>query len=492
MTNRNILIKNFKRFAGSDVFIFGLATLAERLLSFSIIPLLTKTLTQDLYVAWTQIIAVLGLLSPIALIGLPTAVVRFVSGKEDIAGSGRFFYESLLVVIFNWLLISSFLYIFELKFTKLIFGDIHLIQYQRLISFALLGEVLYELITAFLRAEGKIRKISAYFFIKYSIRVSILAFVLLVLDLELYMTIALNIFMQIALVLFMYYKDIYSIFGFSLSKQSIDWYDVFRVALPLVPYATVTWANIFINRYFLLHFLSVEDLGSYSLSYSLAATVALIHSVLGYILYPRMAKLWNVGNQSGVADELRRFVGIFVFFAIFAISLITIVSPQLVRIVSTPDYLSGRIVFFSLGVSFYLFGLYSLHIIVVIISDTSSTSLLVSMLIALFVNVISSWLLIPLIGIPGAAISMVISNLFLAIWSIIYCKKVVSYRFPMKQHLSGLVAVVMLYSLVALINSFTSLSDLHTVGITLALAVLVFSISDLLSPNSVLLYNMRR
>ena len=66
----------------NDTLFYGVAVLAERLIGLLIISLLTKTLSQEFYGIWTQMIVTTGLLSPIVLMGFYSAAVRFLE-KES-------------------------------------------------------------------------------------------------------------------------------------------------------------------------------------------------------------------------------------------------------------------------------------------------------------------------------------------------------------------------------------------------------------------------
>ena len=48
-----------------------------------IIPILTKTLGADAYGIWSVIIVTISLLSPMALLGLTSAMIRFLAAEKD-------------------------------------------------------------------------------------------------------------------------------------------------------------------------------------------------------------------------------------------------------------------------------------------------------------------------------------------------------------------------------------------------------------------------
>jgi O-antigen/teichoic acid export membrane protein len=68
------MIKNKFR---SDTTVYALSQIVERLLSFFLLPLLTKEITIEEYGIWSQLILIIGVSTPILLLGLQTALVRF-------------------------------------------------------------------------------------------------------------------------------------------------------------------------------------------------------------------------------------------------------------------------------------------------------------------------------------------------------------------------------------------------------------------------------
>ena len=56
---------------------YASARFAERLVSFFLLPILTKIVTKEEYAIWTQSILITGVLTPIILLKFETTVVKF-------------------------------------------------------------------------------------------------------------------------------------------------------------------------------------------------------------------------------------------------------------------------------------------------------------------------------------------------------------------------------------------------------------------------------
>ena len=79
-------MSEYKLFA-QRVGLVGITTLIVNLRGLILIPILTKTLGADAYGIWSIIMITISLLSPLALLGLTTAMIRFLAAeKEEIFG----------------------------------------------------------------------------------------------------------------------------------------------------------------------------------------------------------------------------------------------------------------------------------------------------------------------------------------------------------------------------------------------------------------------
>ena len=218
-----------------DVLFYGIAVIAERFVSFLIIPILTKNLSQEFYGVWTQIIVTVGLLSPVVLMGFSSAAVRFLAGEKDSQKiSSIFHWMSAIVLSISFLVIVIAL-LFGSTLSKVIFGNTHLYRFVYLFGFFLLADVSFELILSFLRAQKKIQTLSVYYFLKNAGRVIVLALGILLFHLNFLYTVTSLVALQLGLIIFMYVKDIFSKLGFNFYLKKVPWKKIICFSLPLVP-----------------------------------------------------------------------------------------------------------------------------------------------------------------------------------------------------------------------------------------------------------------
>jgi len=471
----------------NDTIFYGAATLVERFISFLIIPLLTKTLSQELYGVWTQIIVTSGLLLQIVLVGFHTAAVRFLSGAKNKQELSGIFHRMLAVVLLNSLIIIVFAFLFTPSLSKIMFASLRFSKFIPLSGFFLVGEALFELVSGFLRARKEIRLLSIYYLLKNAGRIVILAIAILVFHLNLFWAIALIVAFQLFLTIFIYAKKILRKIGLvSFSLQNIRWKKIILFSLPLVPYGFLIWGNNFVDRYFILHILSINDVSIYAVAYSLAAIGGIFYSILGFTLYPHLAKLWNDGDKIAAAEILRKVIKYYLFFVLPFIAVLTILSSPIIKIVSTAAYISNWQIIFWLSVGIGIFGFYQLNAYSILLANRTLLNLGVSA-VAVVANVIFNILLIPSMGILGAAIARFISNAVLAFWITKVGKKYLPYSFPLSTAVKMVLATVVISLFLVIVKYYISLDNCWRLIIAIVLAIVIYGSIDLLGKKSILL-----
>ena len=257
-------------------------------------------------------------------------------------------------------------------------------------------------------------------------------------------------------------------------------------SLPLVPYSIMIWGNNFIDRYFILHFLDINMVSIYAVSYSLSAIVGIFYSILGFTLYPHIAKLWNIGDKTAVAEILSKGNEYFLFFAIPFVAILTILNGPIIKLFSTAEYLSGWQVIFWLSSGIVMFGLYQLNIYIILLADKTILNMIMAAL-SLLTNVILNIILIPKLGILGAAFSTFLTNSILAFWTITAGKKFLAYTFQWRSIAKITGATVLMSLPIAATVQYIDISNFYLLSIIICLAGAMYVAFDLISKNSLLI-----
>ncbi len=393
-----------------NTIIYGVAVVVERLISFFTLPLLTKSVSVELYAVWSQFFVVAAVLTCIVMVMFTTTYVNFFAGESKsrkragLQGMLKVVMVNSLVVLFAAGLISEPLSLF-------IFGSAEYRVFVPLIAVFLWTDAVFQIVTSFLRADQRIARASVYYVLKYVGRLVVLFSVLVLADGGLVETIAAICAWQFLLNLGIYLLDL-RLDPRGLLRRQLDgetWRRLWRFSLPLIPLNAAAWVGNFVDRFLLLHFEGLEAIGPYAVAWSLVSVMTVFSSVLGYTLYPNLAELRNTGQHAVVGPRAAMGITYIVFFGIPAALGITIVREPLIAVFATDAYRASAATYLMLSASLILFGVYECVSFIVLLAKDSRSILLYTLSSALL-NLALNLYLIPRAGIEGAALAKLISS----------------------------------------------------------------------------------
>ncbi len=474
----------------NDSFIYGLAVMAERLISFFILPILTKTLPTESYGVWTQILITSSLVGNLVLFGFTTAAVKFLAGRDDNAEISSIFHRMFALVGLNALLVLLLSWWFMEPLGAAMFGHIRFAPFAVLFGFYVAIEALYEILIALLRSLRKISRVSSYYFLKNLVRVGALATGILILDMTLYQSLLLLIGINLVFIAYMYVVEVWLGIGVSFKRTELRFREVVLYSLPLLPYAVMIWVNNFVNRYFIVHILDMESLSVFSVAYSLAGIVGIAYMVLGFTLFPHMASLWNRGDKEGASAILSKAAAYYMFFALPVVAALSMLQAPVVELLSTAGFVTSPYVIFWLCLGIFVFGFYQLNIYPVMLAGRTGLNLVVTS-ISLFIGILLNVILIPMLGLVGAALATFISSAILAAWTTVYCRRSINYRFPWRAAARTGSATAVMILFLWLAGRFVDLGNLYLLLLTCIIASVIYISIDLMGGDRSLLRNLK-
>lgn len=465
---------SFESSLRKDALAYGAATLAERATSFLLLPLLTKTLTPELYGVWSQIVVSAAFAGNLVLLGLHTAAVRFLAGAVQPREQSAIVHRMLGIVAVNAAIVIGVTWLIPAAVSELVFGDPGFTGFVRLLGVFWAQEAVFELITAVLRARRRIARLSVYYFVKNGIRVVILAGALIGLRTTLLQAVWLLLAVQCVLLAFLYGFEIWRVLGLALSLGETPWAAVLAFALPLVPYNMLTWANNFLDRCIVVHLLDLRRMSVYAVAYSLAAIVGLLYSVLGFVLYPYLVERWNEGDRDAAAQALHRTTQSYLILFVPFLTMLAMLSTPITRVFATEAYVANPLVVLLLGIGIGLFGLYQLNLYTTLLAGKMGANFVV-LIVATLVNVLLNLVMIPRLGILGAAIATVASNAILAVSTIVISRKALPYAFCWGMVGRTVLAGAGMGGFLFLARSFLDTSQLAILAIVVAIAFAIYA-----------------
>jgi len=200
------------------------------------------------------------------------------------------------------------------------------------------------------------------------------------------------------------------IFSRGIYSFLFDWNKcrkMLKFSVPLVPSSIAVFLSLYIDRISIKYFMTLSDVGLYGIGFRFASMISLLIIGIQGSLTPLIYK-----NHSKPSTPIE-LAKIFRYFIIAAISLYVILavySKELLWILTTPLYYNAWTVIPILGLSILLNNVY---IFAPGLAIAKKTKVIAGINIAAaLLNAILNILLIPLLGIIGAAIATCLSALF--------------------------------------------------------------------------------
>jgi O-antigen/teichoic acid export membrane protein len=401
----------------SDTAIYGLAQVVERLISFFLLSLLTKATSVEEYGVWSQLIIVVGISTPVLLLGLQTALVRYLPRWRHALQVRHSLILSVFGAVACVMLVMAIGFVaFQRELGAAFFGSPAHSTFVLLLIGFITTEVLFELLVAVLRADGVIRRISYYMLLKGMIRIGVFLFMVEYQGASFESAVFTLMISQIGFVLLLalFELPVRRIAGAGLQSSRPHWGETLRFALPMVALALLTGLNNSADRFFLTHFLGVHEVAVYAAAYSLAGIAGLVYSMLGFTLFPAMSACWAEGRRDVAAQLLGKTVQVYLFFLLPFVLALGICGPELLVLLATHQYHLSGLAFFLLAAAVGLFGLYQVAVFAVILEGRSIDSMLL-MGLAAMVSLGLNAVFIPLWGVVGAALATCLANGLLAL-----------------------------------------------------------------------------
>lgn len=419
--------------------IYGVALVLERLVSFLIVPILTRNLPAELYGVWTQITVTMSLITGLVLLNLQTAFINIFAGRNE-HDRWLVIHRLLFAGIVACLSIGAAMYLFSAPVADALFGQRELAKYVVFFGLLLTVEASYELLTAYLRSAEKIVPLSCYYLVRYCGRTLALFTCLSLLHAGLDTAFTVLVAVFFALNLFMYFRHIAFASGRASWRElltfAMPWRELLAVGLPLTPISLFTWLGNFSDRYWIIHSVGAKPLATYAVTSSLAAALALFYTAIGFTFFPRLAHLMNTGETEAVTKLFPKVLSVYLALAIPAVAGLSLLSEPLCRLLSTREYVSSPLLMFFMTSGICSFGVYQLCVYVLLTGRRlySNLGLIASTSI---LNFTLNALLVPRMGILGAGTASFVSNSALGITGLILAHSVLHFRMPFR-FLSGL------------------------------------------------------
>lgn len=455
---------------GKETAVYGISTIVGRFLNFLLVPFFTNIFSQAEYGIITNVFAYIAFFNVIYLYGMDSAYFKYASTKE-IANEKETFSTAFNSVLLTSLLFSILIVLFKSNLSKLF----SLSKKDEIIVYFVSGILLFDAISNVIFARLRFHN-KAFTFAGIKI-VNIISNVIFniwfVYFLKLgsrgvfYSTFGASIITFILLL-----RYVFKAYQFVLNKNLI--HALLRFGLPFIPAGIASIITQVIDRPILLALTDASTLGVYQANYKLGIFMMLFVSMFQYAWQPFYLKH---SMQENAKELFSKVLTYFVLFSSIVFVLLSLFIEDLIKVKIGNFYFIGKdfwdglyiVPVILLG---YLFnGLYIVFLAGIQIQKKTQYMPLVSGLGAI-VNVVFNFLLIPFMGMLGAAYATLFAYFTMAVYQYFLSQRF----YPIKYEWKKIEYIAL--SLIISFGGFLLAKNLLDVNLLLlkVLAILIFFI----------------
>lgn len=379
----------------------GLLTLSQfgsKFLSFFLVPLYTSVLTTEEYGTFDMYYTTVSLMIPILCLNISESVLRF--SLDKVKNKDEIFSFGLYISIVGIILFAALVFI-NCKF-KII--DL-LCQYPWLLIFMFITTSISQLLSCYARGVDNMRSVAIGGILSTVVILSLNVYFLLFLQLGLlgyfYATI---IGALVTCVYFLYTLEIHTAITINISKKCRK--EMLLYSIPMILTTVSWWINSASGRYFVIGYCGIAANGIYSVSYKLPTLLNLFQSIFNSAWILSAVKEYNEGENK------ERFFSMtynyYMMLMVLVCSLVIVTTQISSSILFAKDFYAAWQYVPCLTISI-VFGSMSGYVGGIFAAEKDTKAFGYTVFYGAIANVVATSLLVPVIGVMGAAVATLLS-----------------------------------------------------------------------------------
>ena len=421
-----------------DIGIIGLTNLIIALRGLIILPIITKLLGTENYGIWTQITVTLSLITPIATLNLPSALVRFLAAEKEKKEVQDGIYSVISIIFFVASSIGLVLISFSTPISNFFGGEKILVQ---LLAFIIIIESINQVFLNAFRAFRQMKRYSFFMILQTLGEVGLVViavfsgYKLFGVVLSLLIMRLINFIIMGGLII----KEMgVKIPSFSRIKEYLSF------SLPTIVGGLSSWIVQSSDSYLIGFFLGTLYVGYYAPAYTIGGSIMLFITPLSFVLPAFLSKFFDENKMNTVKTYLKYSLKYFLILGIPSVFGLSILSKQLLTIFSNSEIANqSYFIVPFVTLSILLFGIYEIIAQIINLKKKTKITGIIWMTVA-FLNLGMNFIFIPKFGIIGAAITTFIAYVSLLILTWYYSFKEFQFEIDWKFILKSIFASVLM------------------------------------------------
>ena len=394
-----------RKFAGDVGVRIGFQFL-NALKGLAFLPLVSRQFGAEGYAIWSQIVITVILLTPIANLRLNDAIVRYLGGREE---RNRTITATFLAAITASAFVLAAGWLLRVPLATAVFADQSLSSFAVLMIGLLLARSNSQWIMSYFRAVSAIRLYTALQILQIVGELAVLVivprFVSHALETSIQGVILVDAAIAVISLALIVRRE-----GIAFSPDWKSLRQFVRYSLPLIATTGLYWVVNSFDRYVIVHSRGLEELAVYSAAYQVSQTLKLIVQPLSFVLLPMISRMWDRGESKAALEWMSMSLDAYLIIAFPAAVGLVILGPALVKLLGGVSLVASRVLFLWLVAGIFIVGLYQIYVYLIYLHERTSRLLILFGVTAAF-NASLNLLLVPRMGLVGAAITTLLSYL---------------------------------------------------------------------------------
>lgn len=372
---------------------------------------------------WSITLGLLGILGPFAQMAMSTTLVNYISKyRRDREKVNRYTKSAYMIALTSSFIISICIITLSGHLAETVFDDGRLVNFFYLGSTIIFFDQLNIVNRDYFRGYKDFRR---YNVLKVVSAISVFFVVLLFFVLFSYRAIYVaighvTVFSAVCIAVFIFLFKYDSNFNITKGFEKKETIQILKFGVPLIFTMAFITTMKSIDRILIGYFLEASDVGIYSVASGIPWMIGSMMAPVSIVLLPTLSERKAEGRSS---DKLLREVFSFLIYtSIPLIVFIMFFSEDILWILFGGDFTLGSVVLSIASLEILFFGGYVIFRTSVQAAEKTGMEAL-SIGVAAGVNILANLILIPSIGIEGAAIGTLISFVILFILIIYLVKK---------------------------------------------------------------------
>lgn len=411
-----------------NILVFGIGTVGSKIIMFILLPIYTIYLTTSELGVAELVVNYMNFLYPIASINIMSAMLRYSMDEEQ--DKRRVLQNAVFVVCAGVIVISLIM--------SLIHTGSAVEDWKPHLIIMLFVYSMQQVLSTFAKAldQTKICTVGNLIYTGALLGFSIIFLALLHMGTMGYLIsmIAANL---VSILYYCFALKIlrYVYFGRPDGKLLLE---MILFALPLMVESLSGWIATFCDRFVLEYFMGTESVGIYSVASKLPSLIAAFASVFMSAWVLSAIKEYEAGSDRTFSNQVfRKFSAVFMAWAAFVIY----ICKWLMMLLARGDF-SESWKYAPLLLCSAVFGGFGNFFAAFFTSAKKNTSLMISTLLGAVINMVTNIILIPIMGIQGATLTTMLSQLIVFVYRAVCARSFVKIEINYKKLTAAILLVV--------------------------------------------------